>query len=88
MGPRLVSRGKEQMLRGLIKTEGKLQWGRDLLVAERQDREARGVSTVCASMGPRLVSRGKDFGLGGWKRIVDASMGPRLVSRGKVIRRH
>ncbi len=39
-----------------------LQWGRDLLVAERNGRSGRSAYPHRASMGPRLVSRGK-FGL-------------------------
>ena len=35
MGPRLVSRGKDETLFALIYELDKLQWGRDLLVAER-----------------------------------------------------
>ncbi len=34
MGPRLVSRGKVLLMDGVVFRNGKLQWGRDLLVAE------------------------------------------------------
>ncbi len=83
MGPRLVSRGKAQY-EALKRKYDKLQWGRDLLVAERGLVFTIAARRVLASMGPRLVSRGKlDLIFGQWQTIL-ASMGPRLVSRGKL----
>ena len=84
MGPRLVSRGKEP---GQLKPRSpwRLQWGRDLLVAESGLTAVMFRPLACASMGPRLVSRGKPVGLRWRVAWVRASMGPRLVSRGKAI---
>ena len=36
MGPRLVSRGKTKRRENTAENTAKLQWGRDLLVAERR----------------------------------------------------
>ncbi len=83
MGPRLVSRGKRRYACGRQRWRTTLQWGRDLLVAERWIFSRREGCPDGTSMGPRLVSRGKG------DRPVDrrsgrrTSMGPRLVSRGK-----
>ena len=86
MGPRLVSRGK-RAYESQSYTVERLQWGRDLLVAESAglDDQIHCIAS-CASMGPRLVSRGKvdnDFHV---FHDYLASMGPRLVSRGKASR--
>ncbi len=59
MGPRLVSRGKHA-LASFQTNHVQLQWGRDLLVAERIGSDDKTIANRIASMGPRLVSRGKD----------------------------
>ncbi len=61
----------------------KLQWGRDLEVAERTPNSVAASLTVNASMGPRLGSRGKVHVSLAVATIKIASMGPRLGSRGK-----
>ncbi len=58
MGPRLVSRGKLPNTRSYGRAK-RLQWGRDLLVAERRKVDLALGDILGASMGPRLVSRGK-----------------------------
>ena len=64
MGPRLVSRGKKDFLTTAQLDRFKLQWGRDLLVAESRTPHPRRARFRSASMGPRLVSRGKYYGDG------------------------
>ena len=59
MGPRLVSRGKDEDGPRGPKKPNWLQWGRDLLVAESNRKVRSDAKIVLASMGPRLVSRGK-----------------------------
>ena len=58
MGPRLVSRGKHALGKK-AQARLRLQWGRDLLVAESETHRGTPVKMDAASMGPRLVSRGK-----------------------------
>ena len=36
-----------------------LQWGRDLLIAERAEADALGITMSQASMGPRFINRGE-----------------------------
>ena len=65
-----------------------LQWGRNLIVAERRAERRAELAEVRASMGPQLDSCGKHllgYVLGCLGR---ASMGPQLDSCGKAIRPH
>ncbi len=62
MGPRSVDRGKSQMNVLPIRDAQQLQWGRDLLIAERMLTTTTPTRTRAASMGPRSVDRGKAAG--------------------------
>ncbi len=64
-------------------SKGRLQWGRDLEVAESLPSLLAVALGSIASMGPRLGSRGKSGDLYYEKGALLASMGPRLGSRGK-----
>ncbi len=83
MGPRLGSRGKASRSKAFPIEQAVLQWGRDLVVAEKKDRLVALAVVDVASMGPRLGSRGKYAGGAMRASLVRASMGPRLGSRGK-----
>ncbi len=87
MGPRLGSRGKGTFPPYRRLSARQLQWGRDLVVAEKSKIRWRGWVVPRASMGPRLGSRGKNHLRLQTRAAREASMGPRLGSRGKRRRR-
>ena len=58
MGPRPISRGNFEIPPPAEGWPGKLQWGRDQLVAEITQKESPRKGSQAASMGPRLISRG------------------------------
>ncbi len=85
MGPRLDSRGNA-VSAVLPSVSSRLQWGRDLIVAETTPSTSKAASISRASMGPRLDSRGNQRRYGERQPRTAASMGPRLDSRGNLSR--
>ena len=64
----------------------RLQWGRDLSIAERLAQSGLGRARCRASMGPRSFDRGKGTLHAGRAAGREASMGPRSFDRGKANR--
>ena len=62
MGPRLVSRGKVLVLRTIGRARLRLQWGRDLLVAERCQRAKRTLPQGALQWGRDLLVAESDGG--------------------------
>ncbi len=87
MGPRPFSRGKVGTARRLDDLQSRLQWGRDLSVAERSRPRADARDRAVGFNGAATFQSRKDVELVAIVPArVRASMGPRPFSRGK--RRH
>ena len=81
MGPQLVRCGMGDM-DAIIKAAKKLQWGRNLFVAECYTVQGWASYIALASMGPQLVRCGMRTLTSDEVRLMTASMGPQLVRCG------
>ncbi len=84
MGPRLGSRGRQEL--GVLGSHDRwsLQWGHGSEAVEDLGLLVDDSARWVASMGPRLGSRGRLLDVNTNTIIGDASMGPRLGSRGRL----
>ena len=82
MGPRPIGRGNGGADCGRRARAGRLQWGRDQLVAEIMVPTILRLVRAVASMGPRPIGRGNHPRFADDITVRSASMGPRPIGRG------
>src|SRR5579883_1232578 len=82
MGPRSGDRGNIRGCAEKIARSGRLQWGRDLVIAEISITPIPAGTTGDASMGPRSGDRGNTDASQDASDDATASMGPRSGDRG------